>query len=276
MKNKLKLFLSILILIIWQCLFADEIPNQSKIHFISTGNSDAILICNNNEYALIDGGDNNDEKMLVNYLKNQGVNELKYLILTHPDADHCGGLDAVVNNFTIKNVFVGNGDAETKTYQEFVTACINKNLQPSVPLENKIFKLGNGTLKFYNQKSNYNDANNNSLITLYTNNSIKCLLMGDAKQEVESILPLNEIGKIDILKVGHHGAKTSSSDNFIKSINPKYAVICCGKNNKYGHPHKETLETLQKYNVKVFRTDIDGNIIFKLDKIISINKQKNK
>lgn len=262
MKNKVIVFLSMIMLVAGTVFGAVK---PVDVHFISTGNSDSILIVDNGKYALIDGADNDDEQSLVDYLTNLGIKQLDYLILTHPDADHCGGLDAVVKNFNIKNVFVGNGDADSKTYQDFINACMAKKLQPSVPLADKTFKLGNGSFKFYNQKANSKDVNDNSLVALYTNGSNKYLFMGDAGTEVEKALPLKEIGKVNVLKVGHHGSKTSSSDTFIKSVAPKYAVICCGKDNKYGHPHQEVTSVLNKYKVTTFRTDLNGTVIITSD-----------
>ena len=136
-------------------------PSDAEIHFIDTGNSDAILIKKDGEYAMIDGGDNDDENLVVNYLKKQNVDKLKYLFATHPDADHIGGLDAVVDNIEIENVFVSNGDANTKTYRDFITAMANKGLNPSVPLLNSEFKLGDATFKVISV-ANTKDPNNNS------------------------------------------------------------------------------------------------------------------
>ena len=259
MKTKLVVFLSVIMLVVTTAFGAEIKPVD--VHFIDTGNSDSILIVDNDKFALIDGADNNDEQLLVDYLNKQGVEELEYLILTHPDADHCGGLDAVVKNFAIKNVFIGNGDADSKTYQDFINACMAKKLQPSIPLVDKTFKLGNGNFKFYNQKANSKDVNDNSLVTLYTNGTTNYLFMGDAGADVEKALPLKEIGKVNVLKVGHHGSKTSSSDEFIKAVAPKYAIICCGKDNEYGHPHKETISVLNNYKVCTFKTDVDGTIV---------------
>lgn len=210
---------------------------------------------------MIDGADNDDEQFLVNYLTNLGIKQLDYLILTHPDADHAGGLDAVVKNFTVKQVFVGNGNADTKTYKDFVQACIDKKLQPSVPLQDKTFTLGNGSFQFFNQTAQHDDMNDNSLVALYTIGSNKFLFMGDSGKEVEASLPLDKIGKVDVLKIGHHGSKSSSSDVFIKAVAPKYAAICCGKDHKYGHPHQETLNTLSKYKVSTYRTDLNGTVV---------------
>ncbi len=233
--------------------------NESELHFIDTGNSDAILIKNNNKFALIDGGDNDDEERVVSYLKDQGVKELEHIFATHPHADHIGGLDAVVNDIPVKNVYVSNGDSDSKTYSAFIYAMANKGLSPSVPLLNSEFKLGSGKFKVISA-ANEKDPNNNSLVLEYVNGNDKVLLMGDAEEKIEREL---DVSDVDLLKVGHHGSRSSSSSSFIDKINPKYAVILVGANNKYGHPHKETMYTLASKNIEIHRSDECGHIVFK-------------
>lgn len=233
--------------------------SDAEIHFINTGNSDAILIKQSGEFALIDGGDNNDEGMIVSYLKKQGVSKLKYVFSTHGDADHCGGLDAIIDAFEIGNVFVANGDVNTKTYTDFINSVANKGLFPSVPLLGTEFNLGTSTFKVVSV-ANTNDINNNSLVLLYTNGNDKILLTGDADT---SVLNKIDVGDIDLLKVGHHGSKTSTDQSFLNKVNPEYAVILCGENNRYGHPHKEVMDLLKSNNIEVHRTDECGTIVFK-------------
>ncbi|MGL5244688.1 MAG: MBL fold metallo-hydrolase, partial [Sarcina sp.] len=157
----------------------------SKIHFIDTGNSDAILI-QGSKNVLIDGGDNNDESMLVQYLKKQGIQKLDYMIATHPHADHIGGLDAVINALPVENLLVANGSADTKTYKDFINAAANKGLNPSVPLEGAKFELGDGAyMQVYNSNGGSN-TNEQSLVTLYVNGNDKALFTGDAESEAEN------------------------------------------------------------------------------------------
>ena len=217
---------------------------EAQLHFIDTGNSDAILIRQGGEALLIDGGDNDDEDTVVSYLKDIGVKELKYVIATHPDADHIGGLDAVINSIPVENVYVSNGDANTKTYRDFINAMANKNLNPSVPLLGAEFYLGTSKFKVLSA-ANLKDTNDNSIVLEYTNGNDKVLLMGDAGKNIERIIDVDDV---DLIKVGHHGSNTSTSLNFIKKANPQYAIITVGKNNRYGHPNKETMETLKNEN----------------------------
>lgn len=254
-----------LLFILVGCLFQSSSDDVARIHFIDTGNSDAILIEQNGHAALIDGGDNNDETLIVEYIENLGIYDLDYVFATHPDADHVGGLDAVVANFNIGNVFIGNGEATTKTYKDFVNTMINRGVSPSVPLLGESFPLGDATLKIVSV-ANEKDVNNCSLVILYTYGQSKILLMGDADQSIEKKIDVDAIGTVDLIKVGHHGSRTSTNPTFIQAIDPTYAVITCGKDNKYGHPHKETLNTLTQQGIEIYRTDEMGDIIFEITK----------
>lgn len=232
--------------------------SEAKIHFINTGNSDSILIIKDNKAALIDGGDNDDEKLVVTYLKSQGIKELEYIFATHPHADHIGGLDAVIDNIKVKNLYVSNGDANTKSYRDFILSATDKGLNPSVPILNSEFKLSDSTFKVLSV-ANSEEPNNNSIVLLYTNGNDKVLLMGDAEVEIEkSINP----GDIDLLKVGHHGSYSSTTRAFVEKITPEYAVILAGNDNKYGHPHVETVELLKEKQIEVHRSDECKDIIF--------------
>ena len=247
---------------------------DAKIHFLDTGNSDSIVIEHNGKFAIIDGGENDDEQFVVNYLKKLGAKELDFLEMTHTDADHVGGLDAVANNFNVNKVFVGNGDADTNTYTSFINVLANKQLYPAVPIDE--FKLiwdDHTYFQFFNTKTIAKHSNDNSLITLFVHDTDTFLFTGDAGQEQEEKY-MNKFPQIDVLKVGHHGSSSSTSETFIKTINPTYAIILVGEGNKYGHPHKETLNTLK--NIETYRTDMHGTIIFNSDgnqvKLLSLEK----
>ena len=236
-----------------------ETVSDSQIHFINTGNSDAILIENEGRFAMIATGNTDDDATVKSYLQNQGVETIDYLILTHFHADHMGSADTVIADFDVKTTLVPNGDATTQVYQDYIHALSNKGLQPSVPLEGATFELGSATLTLYNTAGGNSNENNNSLIVLYENGDDRAVFMGDAEAEVESKL---SIGDVDLLKVGHHGSNTSSSASFIHQIQPEYAVILVGQPNQYGHPNQETLDLFKSKDIPVYRTDEQGDIVF--------------
>ena len=233
--------------------------DEGKIHFINTGNSDAILIENQGYFAMIDTGDTDDDVKVKSYLQKQGVKRLEYLVLTHYHADHIGGADTLLSDFEVGTTLVPNGDANTQVYRDYINALSNKGLKPSVPLEGAKFELGSATLTVYNTAGGNRNENNNSLVVVYENGEDRALFTGDAEAEVENQL---SIGDIELLKVGHHGSKTSSSPSFINQIQPEYAVILTGQPNQYGHPHQETLSLFESKGIPVYRTDEQGDIVF--------------
>lgn len=234
--------------------------SKSSIHFIDTGNSDAILITGEKN-ILIDGADNDDESSLVSYLNKQNIKSLDYIIATHPDADHIGALDAVIKNIDVKNLLVANGSKDTKTYKDFINAAADKKLSPSVPIDGKKFELGNNSYMMLFNSNGGSDANEQSLVTLYVNRNDKLLFMGDAGEETEHEI-LNKLEDVDLVKIGHHGSRTSTSTELLNKVNPEFAVITVGKENSYGHPHIETMEKLKSKNLKLHRTDQCGTIVF--------------
>lgn len=242
-------------------VIGEEKFTEATVHFINTGNSDAILIVQDDKSVLIDAGDNDDESLMVNYLNNLEIKKIDYLVSTHPDADHCGGLDAVINNFEIGTFFVGNGSSDSQTYTDVINATANKGINPSVPLEESKFELtSNSYIQFFNTAGG-SDSNESSLVTLFVNGEDKFLLTGDAGTETENKI-LSKMQDVDVLKIGHHGSKNSTTQSFLDKVNPEYAVILTGKNS-YGHPHSEVLSKLESANIEIHRSDECGDIIFK-------------
>lgn len=198
---------------------------------------------------------------MVNYLNNLEIKKIDYLVNTHPDADHCGGLDAVINNFEIGTFFVGNGSSDSQTYTDVINSAANKGINPSVPLEESKFELtSNSYIQFFNTTGG-SDSNESSLVTLFVNGEDKFLLTGDAGAETENKI-LSKMQDVDVLKIGHHGSKNSTTQSFLDKVNPQYSVILTGKNS-YGHPHSEVLSKLESANIKIHRSDECGDIIFK-------------
>ena len=238
-----------------------ETEADTIIHFIDSGQSDSILIENDGHFALIDAGDRDDDDLMVNYLKKQGVKTLDYVIMSHYHADHIGGADAVIDTFDVKQAFIPNGDADSQVYRDLIFSLADKKITPSVPLEDKIFTLGDATFEFFNTKGDKNE-NNNSLVVLLESQNKKALFTGDAEEKIERTL--TEIGDVDVFKAGHHGSDTSNTEEFLNQITPEKVVIQVGQDNKHNHPSLEVMQRFEKMGIDVYRNDEQGDIIVTL------------
>ena len=238
--------------------------NTLKIYYLDVGQADSILIDSNNEYMLIDGGNNNDGPLLVKYFQELGIKDIKYIVGTHPHEDHIGGIDEVINNFNINQIFIPDAITTTKTFEDLLDSIEKKNLTFTVPTINNTYTLGESIIKIIYTGTDTSDLNNSSIILKLTYKKTSYLFTGDATNITEKKI-LNKDIKSDVLKIGHHGSKYSSTENFIKKVNPKYAIISVGKENKYGHPNIETINLLKKYNIKTYRTDELGTILLTSD-----------
>ncbi len=254
--NLKKIFIIYLSFLYFRCNF----DKNNYVYFIDVGQGDsALIVTKNNKSILIDTGGkvgSNYSLMKSNvipFFKSIGIRKLDYLFITHGDYDHAGyGID-LVNNFNVKNRFTNKGKYNS----------LEKKLNIK-SFNNSYIKIDNVEIYSLNSKL-YNNENSDSLVLLVIIDNYKLLFMGDASINTEKDIMNNyDIGDVFILKVGHHGSKTSSSEEFINNVNPKYSIISVGKNNKFGHPNKEVLDNLS--NSKIYRTDIDGSIMFKIKK----------
>lgn len=250
------------------------ISGNLKIHYINVGQGDSELIQNNGENMLIDTGTNESTNSLVSYLKSQNVSKITYLILTHPHEDHIGGADVVIKQFNVQKVYMPKATTNTKTFKDVILAMKDKGLKATVPTVGEEFKIGTAACKILSPINvNKEDLNTYSIVIKLTYGSTKFMFTGDAQSSNEiDMINKNFDLNADVLKVGHHGSKTSTVQAFLDKVNPKYAVISCGKNNDYGHPHTETMKELQAKNIKVYRTDENGTIVCTSDgKSITFN-----
>jgi len=239
---------------------------QVKVTFLDVLQGDSTLINYKNKTMLIDTGGNYFYEDLslsrtIPYLKSLGRTKIDYLIITHGDYDHMGEAINFVNNFKVEKVIFNCG--EFNELEQDLIKVLNKK---KIPYYNCIKELNidDNKLYFLNNKDYGNENDNSSVIYTEINNH-KFLFMGDVGVEVEEdLIEKYNLQDIDVLKVGHHGSKTSSSENFIDEINPKYSIISVGKNNRYGHPNDSVLENLE--DSKIYRTDQDGSILFKINK----------
>ncbi len=207
---------------------------------------------------LIDAGDNQYEQTVVNYLKQNKVSKLDYVIGTHPHADHIGGLDAIINAFDIEKVIMPKVTHTSKTFEDVIVAIKNKGLKITTPHTGDTYTLGDAKFTIVApNSSSYDNLNNYSVVLNLKHGSNSFLFTGDAENISENeILNKNYDIKADVLKVGHHGSNSSTSTEFLKAVNPKYAVIQVGENNKYGHPHAEVIDRLQQHNIEICSSGI--------------------
>ncbi len=235
---------------------------QLKAHFIDVGQGDAILIQTSEQNVLIDGGDRGTT--VVNYLQNQGIESLDLVIGTHPHADHIGGLINVMESIPVKEVIDPAVVHTTQTFEDYLDLIEQKDIKFTEGRAGMARDLGSGAkMEIIHPTSPSNDhLNNASIVARITFGDISFMLTGDAEKEAEQkMLNRDYTLQSTILKVGHHGSRTSTTSSFLSAVNPEVAVIMCGADNQYGHPHDETLVNLDDANVDIYRTDKHGTIV---------------
>ena len=248
-----------------------QVSNHNlRFHFIDVGQGDSSLIITpNGKTILIDAGDEAHAKKVVSYIREQGIEKLDLVIATHPDADHIGGMDKVIKNFDIGVFAMPDVSAKTNQYKQIQRELKAKKMKAirlyqgdEVQIDDDIdFEILSPV-----KGKKYDDTNEYSIVAKIVYKDTSFILMGDAtmENEVDIINNVPDID-IDVLKLGHHGSSTSSSDYFITKTSPKIAIISCGKNNKYGHPHQEVMRVLKKHGVTPYRTDEMGDIVITSD-----------
>ena len=235
-----------------------------SVYFLDVGQADSILIRLNGQNMLIDAGNNEDGPLIVNYFKELGIENFKYVVATHPHEDHIGGMDDIINNFNIDTFYMPDKITTTKTFEDVLDALENKNMKYNTLSDGDKFNIDNANIEVISGGFTNSDINDSSIVLklVYLNNSF--LFTGDATSNVESKLLDKEI-KSDVLKVGHHGSKYSTTDKFLDKVSPKYAIISVGKDNIYNHPSSNTITKLENKGIKIYRTDTLGTIVLDSD-----------
>lgn len=245
----------------------DPNGDEMAIHFIDVGQGDSTLFQTPQGSVLVDCGEKEYGEDVVAYLKAQGIEELEYFIITHPDSDHMGCAAYILENIDV-NVFVMNGQEKTtQFFSKALDVIEEKNIAVDIVGPGDMITVGALQMKIYGPQQELVDStdwNEASLIihAIYGNRSV--LLTGDAEEKGEEDLleHYGDVIKCDIFSAGHHGSKTSNSPELLNAAKPTYVVISCGEGNSYGHPHQEALDAFADVGATIYRTDKLGSIVF--------------
>lgn len=242
------------------------LEDKVRVHYIDVGQGDATFIeLGNGECMLIDAGDSYAWKNITTYISSLGYKKIDYLVGTHPHNDHIGSMAKIIKSFDIGKIYMPKAVGDTSTYTNLLRT-ISKNGLKVKDTKAGMTIVNDGFLSVDVLAPNsdyYEELNNYSIVLKLTYGNNKFLFMGDAEELSESEI----VGDVsaDVLKVGHHGSNTSSSVSFLERVKPKYAIISVGANNDYYHPHGVILKRLDKIGAKIYRTDLNGNIVITSD-----------
>ena len=244
-----------------------KVSDDLTVHFIDVGQGDSSLIISEGEAMLIDTGEKEYSDTVLKYMKEQGVKKLDYLVLSHPHSDHMGGAANIINGIEVKNVIAPKVSDEmtpdTKVYEKFLDAVEDNDLKITKAVPGDKYEVGQAEAERLSPvDDDYNDLNDWSAAVLLKHGEDSFMFTGDLTSKVENDMAEDgRLEKVDVLKVAHHGSKTSTKKKFLELVSPKYGVIMCD-GTSYNHPNEETVERLNKFGVKIYRTDLNGTVVF--------------
>lgn len=240
-----------------------------KVHYIDVGQADATLLeLNDKEEAftiLIDTGDWHATDV-VDYLKTQNIHEIDLIAITHPHADHIGQLDKIIETFNVTEVWMNGEIANSQVFLKSLEAIEMNEIDYYEPEVGEVFDIGSLQIEILHPASLSSNTNNNSLVMRMLYGEVSFLFTGDAEQQAENeILANGATIRAQILQLGHHGSKTSSTPDFVQAVNPEVAIYSAGEGNSYAHPDAEVIDLVNANNSKLYGTDIHGTIIVETD-----------
>ena len=275
-KSLIKIFLLFLLVIYVNGCTKEKL---FSVHIIDVGQGDSIFIQTpENKRILVDAGDEEAEHTVYSYLKRKGVKKIDVLIATHPDTDHIGSMDYIIDKFKISHFYMPDAKTDSEAFYNLLDSCRDKNLKIEYLTKGDILKIDSSTTMEILSPSTITDKNNlNSIVSLLNYKGYEFLFTGDAEKENESeILSSCNLPDIEFLKAGHHGSSSSSTNEFIEKLKPEAVAISCGYNNDYGHPHRSVLDTFRENGSVVYRTDKNGSLVFYCDENGIFTKKKYK
>ena len=271
MKRKVFALILALCLLLSGCIEVQIIPaetglseNGLTVQFIDVGQADCALLQCDGAFMLIDGGNRDDSQLVVSFLEQQGVKELDAVVCTHAHEDHVGGLPAVLAVYPTKAVYAPTKTYSSNIFDKFVYYTDQQGLDITIPAPGDRFSLGQAEVTVLGPVKSYPETNDTSIVLQVQYGATTFLFTGDMESEAENDMLDYWDGKVDwktdVLKVGHHCSNSSTSYRFLNEISPEYGVISLGKDNSYGHPHKEPMSRLNQAGVTILRTDELGTI----------------
>lgn len=279
-RNKVLIFISIVSLI---SITSIKIPKELKINFIDVGQGDSCLITTpQNKKVIVDSGGSESydvgKNVLLPYLLDKRITKIDYIMISHFDTDHCKGFEYVLENIKVKNVIISKQSETSENFKQIMKIIRKKRINLIIVQKGTKIKIDNFTTVDILSPQSENIADNmndNSIVAKFEAYNFSILFTGDASEKIEKELIKEKINlKSDILKVSHHGSKTGTSEEFLKSVKPKIALIGVGENNKFGHPTKDVIKRLTENKIKIYRTDTDGEIRIKIKKSKNIKIKK--
>lgn len=247
-------------------VYGAEVKSAFWIQFIDVGQGDCALIQCDGHYMLIDGGPPKASSKLFSILRNKKVDTLDYMIATHPDADHIGGLSAALNYSAVNKCYCPTVSYDTKTFANMEKYLKRQNKSITIPKAGEAFLLGKAKVEILGPIYEAEDSNNNSIIVKITYGDNRFIFMGDAETKEEaSVIAARKDLNCDLIKIAHHGSLSSTSESLLKAVNPDYAIISVAADNSYGHPKQQILNRLDKMDITVYRTDVRGDILCNCD-----------
>ena len=264
---KLKRILSLLLIFVILCFTACSAPSAVKpqndkifVYFIDVGQADCALISLNGKNMLIDGGNVEDAYQVISFIKGLGISTLDYVIASHAHEDHVGGLADIIDAFTVKNIYSPTTEYSSACFKDFVAAS-NRQCGITEAKGGEQWMLSQALVKILYSNAKAEETNNTSIVLRVDYFDASFLFTGDLEHDEEVIMVENGLNlSASVLKVGHHGSDTSTSYLFLRQVLPEIAVISCGKDNSYGHPHQTTLDKLTQSGATIYRTDLLGTV----------------
>lgn len=244
--------------------------DKMYVSFIDVGQGNCTLLRCGGKAILVDSGEVGAAQTVINYIKNLGIDELNCVLVTHPHTDHMGAMTKILYEFKIDDLIMPEIPEEiiptNKTYEKFLTAVSDNAGNVIAAKPGETYSYGEMTLEIFATLRDYDNLNDMSAVSRISYGDTSVMFTGDATMTVEKdLLKKNIDYSATVLNVGHHGSKTSSSEAWLRAVNPKYAVICCGENNDYGHPHSVITKRLEELGIEYFETDLLGTIVFESD-----------